>query len=377
MKNWAAGSFAAVTVSAAAAWLLLGAASVHAAPLPPASAGVRTSTEHGIEFVTVGDAGNAAYPGGPAIIDRPRKGRGSVNYEYRIGRTEVTTSQYLEFLNTMDALDPTLADRVLDPLEWGAGYVIGQPPGQRYRQGTGAHAGDLPVGGMRWRAAAMFCNWLHNDKAPTLEAIMSGAYDVSTFTRNPDGTYNDQLTRSPGARFWIPSLDEWMKASFYAPDASQPGQGTWWEYPYDPTLPPVTGLPGEAGAQTGADLPGGSDDYFRVPLKSYPQAMTPWGLLDVSGGASEWVEEGGGYDGLRDRVLLGSFTGLALGAAEYYDVPWQALGSFGPEARFPLAGVRVAAAIPCPPCAALLVGVVFFIGPRRPLSLGSSSGRPS
>lgn len=343
----------------------IGAADASVAALPPAPAGVQTSTENGIEFVTIGDPGNAAYPGGPAIMDRPRMGRGSVNYQYRIGRTEVTTSQYLEFLNTIDALDPVLAEDVLDPLEWGAGLVLGLPPGQRYRIGFPPGAEDLPVGGMRWRAAAMYCNWLHNDKAPTLAALTSGAYDVSTFTRNPDGTYNDQLTRSPGARYWIPSLDEWMKASFYAPEASQPGQGTWWEYPYDPTLPPVPGLPGEPGAQTGSDLPGGSDDYFRVPLMSYPQAMTPWGLLDVSGGASEWVEEGGGYDGLRDRWLLGSFTALGPGAAEYYDMPWQALGSYGPEVRFPLAGLRLAAAVPSPGTGVLACVVLVMIGRVR------------
>ncbi|MBS0195478.1 MAG: hypothetical protein JSR77_01845 [Planctomycetes bacterium] len=45
----------------------------------------------GIEFVTVGAPGNPAYAG--PDNNNAVTGRGSVGYEYRIGKTEVTTAQ--------------------------------------------------------------------------------------------------------------------------------------------------------------------------------------------------------------------------------------------------------------------------------------------
>jgi len=38
-----------------------------------------------------------------------------------------------------------------------------------------------PVGDISWRVAAMYCNWLHNDKRNDRAAFLNGAYDVSTF----------------------------------------------------------------------------------------------------------------------------------------------------------------------------------------------------
>src|SRR5690606_22705490 len=46
-----------------------------------------------LEFVTVGNAGNAA----------DTTGYGSVAYEYRMGTYEVTNAQYVEFLNAVAA----------------------------------------------------------------------------------------------------------------------------------------------------------------------------------------------------------------------------------------------------------------------------------
>ncbi|MCA9274260.1 MAG: hypothetical protein KDA31_14590, partial [Phycisphaerales bacterium] len=59
-----------------------------AQPAPP---------DYGFNFITIGDVGNAAYDGPDqrGVVT----GRGSVDYEYRIARTEVTTGQFVEFLN--------------------------------------------------------------------------------------------------------------------------------------------------------------------------------------------------------------------------------------------------------------------------------------
>ena len=53
---------------------------------------------NGFKWCTVGSPGNAAYPGHPSGL---LAGRGRVDYEYRIARTEVSTAQWMEFLNAM------------------------------------------------------------------------------------------------------------------------------------------------------------------------------------------------------------------------------------------------------------------------------------
>ncbi|MFN7022419.1 MAG: hypothetical protein ACK4WH_13975, partial [Phycisphaerales bacterium] len=50
----------------------------------------------GIDFVRIGAVGNAPWPGNGQPVDRA-VGRGGVDYEYSIGRFEVTTAQWVEF----------------------------------------------------------------------------------------------------------------------------------------------------------------------------------------------------------------------------------------------------------------------------------------
>lgn len=72
--------------------------------LPLASAALangvqgRITYQHGIEFVTIGAPGNADWAGNGTPGDLTI-GCGGVNYEYRIGRYEVTTSQWVAFYN--------------------------------------------------------------------------------------------------------------------------------------------------------------------------------------------------------------------------------------------------------------------------------------
>src|SRR5439155_1670468 len=63
--------------------------------------------------------------------------------------------------------------------------------------------------------ALRFCNWLHNGQP-------AGAQDETT---TEDGAYSltlealaqNNLLRNPGARFWLPSDDEWYKAAYHQP----------------------------------------------------------------------------------------------------------------------------------------------------------------
>lgn len=313
----------------------------------------------GIEFVTIGAPGNAPYRS--ANPDDLANGRGGVAYEYRIGRFEVTTAQWVAFFNA--AYDRPADDRIphlLPPDHWGAVPTTPNTPGgRRWRVPAGNEM--LPVGDISWRMAAIFCNWQHNSQALNREAFLSGAYDVSTFGFN-GGIFTDQLERSPGARFFVPSWDEWLKASHYSPTRDN-GDGTiggWWMYSNGSDTPYVYGPPGVGQANAGFLTP----SPFSIPLGAY-SAMTPWGLMDAAGGATEWTEGvrtlAGGD---RYRVFEGSFWTLDRFTADLVDRINERGEEYPNVPTFEF-GFRIASIVPAPLSCAPVVGVLLILDVRR------------
>ena len=308
----------------------------------------------GIEFSRIGAVNNAAY-GGPDPFNLGVTGRGSVGYEYSIGRFEVTTAQWMEFYNAAfaraDALPIPEGTRLWVPAQWGAVNDSSYSgPGRRWVLNP-----SVPNAGMRgvavsWRTAAIYCNWLHNDKRTDASAFLSGAYDVSTFSVSDFPTFTDQASRSAGARYWIPSWDEWLKAVHYDPN-KQNGDGSmggWWQGPLGSDLLPVYGPPagfpgGSAANQANSDYSGPNFPGSRVPLGSYPNAQTPWGLLDAAGGTSEWTESTLTVSGNMGRILDGSrWDSDAAG-----DEIWS-LGAQSPSTSQINVGLRIATSVPGP-----------------------------
>lgn len=268
----------------------------------------------GIDFVTITSSGNAAW-GGNGTLGDSAVGRGSVRYEYRIGRMEVTSAQWAEFYSA--AFNRPVNDRIPHvglPEFWGGTTTPGDVPGG-VRFVTSSASANLPAGGISWRTAAIYCNWLHNGKSTDRSAFLSGAYDVSTFSYFGN-IFQDQAAHSPGARYYIPTWDEWLKAVHYDPNKTNAdgSVGGWWSWANSSEQPPVYGPPGvsvngqpttSGGLWDEDSFPGYSP--FAVPLGSYPQATSPWGLLDTSGGTSEWTESINTLgSGVRARILDGS-----------------------------------------------------------------------
>jgi formylglycine-generating enzyme required for sulfatase activity len=339
--------------------VLLGCASggaLHAQPVP----------SYDFDFVTIGDtrggAGNPAYDGPVGGTGYPG-GRGSVGYEYRIGRLEVTTGQWLDFINTFAHLPQY--EFFGDPSRWGAG-VDGSfgGPGRRYVLSTVLpNAAMTPVQGLSWRECATYCNWLHNGKSSDPASLITGAYDTTTWGR--DGTFvnpfTDGDTHLPGALFWIPTLDEWLKAGHYDPDRFGPGQPGYWEYSHSSDLPPVFGPPGIGQTQ------GGNYGDWRTPLASYPDVQSPWGLLDTTGGVREWTEEWTSLSNRNVRHIRGTAQGFPFSpdAGEHPDSIRVTSGD-SPTGSGPDAGLRIASAVPSPSSfLVLLGGSAMFCGQRR------------
>ena len=349
-------------------------------PLSPAALanGVqsRITTQYGIEFVTIGAPGNAAWPGNGSSNDRAA-GKGGVGYEYRMGRFEVTTTQWAQFLSAARGRPASEAIPFLSNQNYWGGMVdpTYHGPGTRYIAQPGF--GMTPVGNISWRTAAIYCNWLHNNQSTDRSAFMGGAYDVSTFgSVGQSSVFTDQLTRSPGAKFFIPSISEWVKAAHYDPNRNGPGQGGYWQYSITSDTAPVYAPPGilvngRAGQSNSYDafsnpqFPGYSP--FAIPLGAYSTVQSPWGLLDTASGTQEWEEDAAIAAGGSPvaRWSDGSAWGGNDGFAPVLD-RISSISNDYPSADDPEYGFRIAAAIPAPTEATLFIlGITCSLRRRR------------
>ncbi len=323
--------------------------------------------DYGIEFVTVGNAGNRAFdrvdfdnwPNSPSV------GRGRVDYDYRIGKYEITTGQWLEFANVVFPRadrNPFLSR--FGPSFWGAFEDPAYSgPGFRFKLSSAPNSAMKPVYGISWREAAMYCNWLHNNKSTDPAALLSGAYDVSTWGDLPQGYFSDALTHEAGARFWIPTFDEQLKAMHYDPDRHGLGQGGWWLNKNMSDIALISGAPGVGQTSAGYD-PGPFEDVRDIPLGAYADQTSAYGLYDTSGGTREWNERillrGGPPYG--ERGMYGSYAGGSVNRDSIYSGV-----STSPGSGSSPYGFRIASLVPAPggSGALMLFGVVVFARRRR------------
>ncbi|MCW5763006.1 MAG: SUMF1/EgtB/PvdO family nonheme iron enzyme [Phycisphaeraceae bacterium] len=305
----------------------------------PAAAG--PTPDYGIDFAIIGDPGNRHVNFDEGRRFYPPYAHegftvGTVNYKYRMSRTEITVGQWLEFVN---AYRPYYQG-VVFASEFTSDWIVYDNSLGRYRAIAGS---ENFAANMGWRYAARFCNWLHNGKVGEQWAFEGGVYDASTFGQDANGNYTDDRTRSADAKFWIPNLDEWTKAMHWDPDKND-GEGGYWRYPTSSDTRPVAGPPGEGDTNAGTGL------TYNVGAYGH---MSPWGLLDGSGGVSEMLQNGG-QNWLYSR---GSSWSLSAFADEIDSV-----GTLFPRSSGN--GLRLAMVIPAPG-GALLLGTLMTIVARQ------------
>ena len=121
--------------------------------------------DYNFDWATIDHPGNAPYHGPDPFGDAT--GRGRVDYTYRISKVEVTTAQWMEFVNTYSTQSDDLKWFAY-PTHWGATEDLTyHGPGQRWKLKSAAGSANWPVTGITWRESAQFCNWLTNDKRTT------------------------------------------------------------------------------------------------------------------------------------------------------------------------------------------------------------------
>lgn len=279
-----------------------------------APVGALPTTYGGHTFLTVGAPGNRSmlpveryFNLNPTPVTEQV---GRVDYAFRISKLEVTPAQWLPFIQTAWPLWQEFGafQGSLDAPQWTGQHIFnhsaGAVPDYRINSGPGNENAANRSQTASWRAAALYCNWLVAGR-PTgpnvdLNQLRTGAYDIGTFTRNPDGSFNDQMEHTPGATYWIATLDEWTKAAYFDPNRYAPGNPG----PYNGGVPgapaPITGetagywlYPYTSQEDPGFGGPPGKGLYgngSQVAVGSYPDVQSPWGMLDAMGGAAEWSE---------------------------------------------------------------------------------------
>jgi formylglycine-generating enzyme required for sulfatase activity len=105
------------------------------------------------------------------------------------------------------------------------GGIIRSGTNGSYTYSVKDNFGDKPVIEVNWFSAARYCNWLHNNK-PTGNRNSSttedGAYTLIGF---PNET--SAVARKSGAKYYIPTENEWYKAAFYKGGGTNAG---YWLY---------------------------------------------------------------------------------------------------------------------------------------------------
>lgn len=263
---------------------------------------VRTASgqDYGFEWAVIGDPGNRDTIPAETPAD-PTLSAGGVAYGYRIMTGKLSTLDYLEFVRAYAPFWDGPPGHP-DLTGWHIQAHQNRDESWTYEPADGA---DHYAASLSWEMAARYCNWFHNGKINEAWAFETGAYDTSTFYKDDQG-YHHQLTHDPDARFWIPTLDEYVKAAYYDPDRYGPGEGGYWLYPDGGNEQLYAAFPWDGGETIG-DVLADSEWLGAWDLGQYPHVRSPWGLTDVSGTMEDWIEELSNVN-IGTRMLAGSYA---------------------------------------------------------------------
>jgi formylglycine-generating enzyme required for sulfatase activity len=335
-----------------------------------ALAGIVPARAVTIDMVTVGNPGNAA----------DTSGYGAVNYEYQIGKYEVTIGQYADFLNSVASDDPNglydvwilnsgnVAGISRDGVPGAYTYNADGPRGQIF---TGANSPrNRPVTYTSWYDAARFANWMSNGKPAGPQSATTtenGAYNLTNIligqapARN---AINPNTGLAPA--FFVPTENEWYKAAYYSPLLNA-GQGGYYAYATQSDTLPGNLIGGGANQanwyngekysvkQVREGFASGQQNYL-TNVGAFTGSPSFYGTFDQNGNVLEWNDLSG---------VLGTRRGLRGGGWQDY-FGWTQLSAFSretanPESAYQVVGFRLAAPVAVPEPSTWLMGLAGLV----------------
>ncbi len=247
-----------------------------------------------MDFVTIGYAGN----GGDTRAEANPYGCGAVSYDYRIGKYEVTATQW-QTINT--------AAGIGDSGTWG---------------------GNQPVASISWYDAARFSNYL------TTGNTENGVYEFTEgLLTNIMG--HEQAGSTYGMAYFLPTEDEWYKAAYYT------GSG-YSTYANGTDVAPIAGV--DANYDNVFDHP------WDVGVGN--GTIEQNGTFDMMGNVWEWNEAATETAGFSRGVLAGSFEHYDYHLASSYR------GDAMPAQELRHIGFRVASVTVIPTPSAMILGSI-------------------
>jgi hypothetical protein len=296
------------------------------------------------ETVPVGNTGNSDSSYGDGTL-------GAVNYQYHIGKYEVTAGQYTEFLNAVAKSDPAGLWHRHDGKGWSWMDDYGNPGGYKgtyeqansvadwgqlgpqitrsgsdgsYSYSVAADWANRPVTHVSMQDAMRFANWMDNGQptgAQGLATTEDGTYYLN-FTAMGDSSSPDHAEvfaalangRKAGSTWAVPNWDEWFKAAYHKNDGDT---GNYWLYPTGSDTKPggvtkgqmanygcasgclvdangdVVSDPGNMatfGTGGGSDVSGIGGPYYRSEVGAWVNSPSPYGTFDQGGNVQEMTE---------------------------------------------------------------------------------------
>jgi formylglycine-generating enzyme required for sulfatase activity len=214
-----------------------------------------------IDFVSIGNAGNAA----------DTTGYGAVPYEYRMGTYEIS----------QDAIDKATAS--------GMANVT-----------TGPWTGNQPATTISWYEAAAFVNWLNTStgRQAAYDLTFSGSWSMNLWSSGDAWQLGgENLYRHKDAFYFLPSENEWYKAAYYNPDGAN-----YFLYPTGSDIDPI---PVGGGTDPGTAV------YAGISLPTIVDSaggLSPYGTMGQGGNVwerTETAEDGTNSSSSEARVILG------------------------------------------------------------------------
>jgi formylglycine-generating enzyme required for sulfatase activity len=201
-------------------------------------------------FVNIGNINNS----------NDSTGYGSVSYNYQINQYLVTNCEYVEFLNAVAKTDTYNLHNTIDN-DYAGITQTGTIGNFVYFVKT--NMDNKPVVFVSWFNAARYCNWLHNGKPSGPQnnsTTETGAYSLNGVTSG------NAVAKNSGAKYYIPTENEWYKAAFYSPNKN--GSPGYYQYATQSDTAPTC-----VTASSTGDGPV-SSNYYACPLPSLSPTPT-------------------------------------------------------------------------------------------------------